>query len=332
VKRVATVPTARTIRRSVARCLPMLAALLTGPTLGSLASAAEAPDPSRIAVLAQAQSADDADDFGGLQARGGLLLDYQSPLQYAGFAAQSTRYSQDGWSEDVVGVGMLYRNQRRNTLEGLNAEAGLVSVGGKARPVGDVTWTLRPRESTGVELIAAGDIVGTREAIERAISYGLVGASVEQQFGERWTGIGLVGWQPFTDGNARALLRARFIYALLPEQGLSAQVRWRGYSSREDDVQGAYFNPERYRNWDAGFAWRRRFGTWVVAGLAGAGRERIDEESWRTTGLAELRTEGPVAGDSHLSVGLAYNRAAGFNAADDYWYGALNVSLIVPLR
>ncbi len=190
---------------------------------------------------------------------------------------------------------------------------------------------MRPRASTGVELIAAGDVVGTKEAIERGITYGLVAGSVEQQFGSRLTGIALVGWQPFTDGNSRSLVRARMIWSLLPEDGLSFQARWRQYASSKSDVDGAYFNPEHYKNWDAGLSLRRNVGHgWTVYGLAGGGQERVDNQSWQGTAIAELRAEGPVAGDKHLAISISYNRSAGFSNAPDYWYAAANVSLVVP--
>jgi len=287
-------------------------------------------DTSDWAVLAQVGLEDDADELGGLLLRGGALFGYRSHLQHFGVAAQNVRYAQDGWSENVPGIVGIYRSQRSDTLEGVRAEGGVVSVAGHARVVGDATWSHRPRESTGVELIAAGDVVGTREAVERGITYGLLGASVEQQFGERLTGIVLGGWQPFTDGNSRALVRARLILGLLPEQGLSAQVRWRQYRSSDSDVDGAYFNPDEYRNWDAGFALRRRLNGWTVSGLAGAGREKIDRASWQTTGIAELRAEGPLAGRARIAVALLYSRAAGFAGSDDYWYGSANVSVILP--
>jgi hypothetical protein len=294
-------------------------------------AAADGTATARTAVLAQIGLESDADDFGGLLARGGALFGYQSYLQNFGFAVQNTRYSQNGWNEDVPGVVGIYRNQRRDTLEGLRAEAGVVSLSGHARPIGDVTWSHRPRETTGIELIAAGGVVGTREALEQGISYGLAAASVEQQFGSRLTGIAFAGWQPFTDGNSRALLRARLIWGIAPEEGLSAQFRWRQYSSSKDDVDGAYFNPGHYRNWDAGLSLRRRVGTWTVAGLAGAGRERADDASWQTTTITELRAEGPLSGDMRLTIGVLYNRAAGFAASPDYWYGTASVGLIIPL-
>lgn len=302
--------------------------------LGLVAARAEAQaaPASDTAVVAQARYEDDADDMLGLLARGGLLFDYDSPYQYGGVAMQNVHYAQDGWSDDIVGIVGMYRNQQRTTLTGLRAEGGLAVVGGEVRPIGDVTWSLRPRESTGVELIAAGDVVATRAAIERSISYGYAAASVEQQFGPRWTATGLVGWQPFTDGNSRTQFRARLIYALMPEQGVSAQARWRQYSSSEQDVERAYFNPEHYRNWDVGLTWRRRVHGWTVAGLAGLGNERVDDQSWTSTGIFELRAEGTLRNESVLSLGLVYSRAAGFATAPDYWYGAFNVGLTVPLR
>lgn len=305
----------------------MLAALLLA---APLATAAETP-PGRIAVLAQAGADGDADDLDSLLLRGGALFGYRSHLQHAGFAAQNTHYAEGAWTLDVPGLVGIYRSQRPDTLEGVRAEAGLVSVSGRARFVGDATWSHRPRDSTGVELIAAGDVVGTRAALERGIAYGLAAASVEQQFGERLTAIALAGWQPFTDGNSRALLRARLIWSVLPEEGFSAQLRWRQYSSSKDDVQGAYFNPDHYRNWDAVLSLRRRVGTWRLAGLAGAGQERAGNASWQTTSIAELRAEGPLSGEMRLAFNFLYSRAAGFAATPDYWYTSAGVNLIVPM-
>jgi hypothetical protein len=312
--------------------LPIRVALATLAVLSlapSVSTATEGEQDERTGVLVESRFESDADDFDALLLRSGLLLDYRSHLQASGFAVQDTRYSQGHWSQDVPGIIGIYRSQKRDTMEGVRAEAGVVSVAGRARPVGDVTWSLRPRESTGFELIAAGDVVGTREAIERSITYGLLAASVEQQFGQRLTGIALVGWQPFTDGNSRTLFRARLILSVVPEHGLSAQVRWRQYTS-SDDGTTAYYNPGRYRNWDAGLTLRRHVGTWVVAGLAGAGQERADSGSWQATGIGELRAEGPLSGDVRLAVGLVYSSAAGFATSPDYWYSAVNASLIVP--
>ena len=320
----------RPARRRAARVTCGLMAALVGG-IPAAAGAATNDGEDRVAVLAQTGFEDDADSFSNRLLRGGALFGYQSHLRHWGVALQNSHYSQRGWSEDVTGVVGLYRNQRADTLEGLRAEAGLVSVAGHVRPIGDLTWTHRLRTTTGVELIAAGDVVGTQAAIERGISYGLLAASIEQQIGSRVTGILLGGWQPFTDGNSRTLLRARLIVGLLPEQGLSLQARWRQYRSSDSDVDGAYFNPDTYRNWDAGLSMRRRIAGWTLSGLAGAGRERVADTGWQTTSLAELRAEGPFAGKARIAFNLLYSRAAGFASADDYWYGSANLNIVVPL-
>jgi hypothetical protein len=291
-------------------------------------TAAESAD--RVAAVAQVGFEDDADGFNAAKLRAGALFDYASELQHAGLALQNTHYSTGGWSTDAPAIIGVYRNQRRDTLEGVRAEGGLVQVEGHTRVVGDATWSHRPRQTTGIELILAGDLVGTREALEQGIAYGLAGASVEQQFGHRFTGVAMAGWQPFTDGNSRALLRARMIWSLLPDQGISAQLRWRQYSSSDADVGGAYFNPDRYRTWDAVLSMRRRVGTWIVSGLAGGGQERVENGSWQSTGVAEASAEGPLSRDMRLACSAIYSNAAGFANSPDYWYGSVNVSLIVP--
>ena len=145
-------------------------------------------------------------------------------------------------------------------------------------------------------------------------------------------GIALAAFQrPKPGTGPHASLRAKLIVGLLPEQGLSLQARWRQYRSSDSDVDGAYFNPDTYRNWDAGLSMRRRIAGWTLSGLAGAGRERVADTGWQTTSLAELRAEGPFAGKARIAFNLLYSRAAGFASADDYWYGSANLNIVVPL-
>lgn len=271
----------------------------------------------------------DADSFHATRARLGGLFNYASAFDYLGVAAQTTHYSQSGWGENASGVVGLWRNQNRDTLTGINLEAGLVRVAGYTRPVGDVTWGLRPAEGTGIELLAAAGLVETQSAIEQGIGYTFWGASIEQALVDRLTAIALVGYQPFTDDNNRVHFRARLIFDLLPEHGVTAQIRWRQYDSSKTDVGGAYFNPDDYQQWLGVLAFRKRDAGWVWSGAAGAGQERFAGTT-QTTYLAELRAEGPVAGSARLAVLAVYNRSAGFSNSPDYWYALAGVTLIVP--
>jgi len=295
-----------------------------------LTMSAAAGARAQVAGLGEVSAAGDADHFGALRLRGGLLGGYRSPFRYAGVAAQTTHYTQSGWHADAPAVLFLWRNQKRDTLAGTMAEGGVVRVSGRKRLIGDATWSLRPSPRTGIELVASGGLVETRRAVENATAYTFGAVSIERELSKRFTAIGLAGVQHFTDGNERVHLRGRLIFVVVPEQGLSVQLRWRQYESRQLDVAGAYFNPEHYREWQGGLAMRKRYAGWVWSGTVAAGREEIDRSVQHTTKLADLRAEGTIGKGAHLALYASYNRSAGFGSADDYWYRVLGVTFIVP--
>jgi len=276
----------------------------------------------------------DADRFTAVRARAGGLFDYVSPLKYFGVAAQNTSYGQSGWHRDATGVVGLWRDQAPDTLAGINAELGAVEIGGRTRPVGDIAWGLRPATATGIELLAAAGLVETRPAIDQGIGYSFFGASIEQTLAARLTVIALAAYQPFTDGNDRVHVRARMVWDAWPEQGINMQVRWRQYRSRKIDVGGSYFDPESYQQWLGVVGFRKRMSGWVTSGAIGAGQEFIRNQGTTTQPayLAELRTEGTIAGDVRLALQAVYSRSAGFSDTPDYWYAQLGVTLMVPFR
>ena len=290
-----------------------------------LAAAAHAQSP---AVLGNVDIASDTDGFHASRVRIGGVYPYRSYVDHFGVAVQNTHYWQSGWSRDAAGIVGIWRDQDPNTLLGLNGEAGVVQVAGHTRGVGDVTWGFRPARDTGIEVIAAGDLVATQKAIDRAIAYGFVAASIEQTFAERFTAIALAGYQPFTDGNDRVHFRARLIWQALPEYGVNVQLRWRQYESHKDDVD-AYFNPERYRQWQGFLGFRRRFGSWVWIGGAGAGQEKVNADV-HPVRFAEIRGEGALTDRVRLALYAIYSRATGYVDAPDYAYRELGVTLICP--
>jgi hypothetical protein len=295
-----------------------------------VAMLAAAGAQAQMAALGDVSATGDADHFGALRLRGGVLADYESPFRYAGVAAQTTHYSRLGWHADAPAVLLLWRNQRRETLAGTIAEGGVVRVAGRTRLIGDATWSLRPAAHTGIELLASSDLVETRRALESATAHTFAAVSVERELSKRFTAIGLAGAQRFTDGNERVHLRGRLIWLLVPEQGLSAQLRWRQYESKQLDVGGAYFNPGRYREWQGGLAMRKRYAGWIWSGTVAAGREKIDGDVQRTTKLADVRAEGTLGKGTRLALHASYNRSAGFGTADNYWYRSVGVTVIVP--
>lgn len=304
-----------------ARTSGLLAALFAALT----AAAAHA----QTAGLGEISASGDADHFGALRLRTGALSGYTSPYHYAGLALQTTRYTQSGWHRDAPAVLFLWRNQKRDTLAGTIAEAGVVRIEGRTRVLGDATWSLRPNAHTGIELLAASGLVETRRALENATSHTFLGVSAERELG-RFTAIGLAGHQRFSDGNERVHLRARLIWLLVPQHGISAQLRWRQFRSDQLDVGGAYFNPRRYREWQAGLVMRKRHAGWIWSGTVAAGRETIDDHDERPTALADIRAEGPWGKRAHLVLNASYNRSAGFGNAERYWYRVIGVTVMVP--
>ena len=272
----------------------------------------------------------DTDGFHATRVRAGGLYPYASYVDYVGVAAQTTHYSQDDWQRDASGIVALWRNQDPATLAGVNAEGGVVRVAGHTRVVGDATWDLRPTPATGVELIAAGDLVATQKAIDRGVAYGFLAASVEHTFAERVTAIGLAGYQPFTDGNERLHWRARLIWLVAPDYGVNLQARFRGYESRQSDVAGAYFNPDRYRQWQGAVALRRRLSGWVVTGSIGFGRETINGTDEHPVTVAEARVEGPLTDRARLALYAVYSRSTAYVDAPDYAYRQIGATLIYP--
>jgi hypothetical protein len=144
------------------------------------------------------------------------------------------------------------------------------------------------------------------------------------------TAIGLVGYQPFTDGNDRVHWRARVIWQAVPDYGLNLQMRWRQYTSGKDDVEGAYFNPDRYRQWQGVVGFRRRLGAWVWTGALGAGRETINGSDTHPVRMAELRAEGALTDKVRLAWHASYNRSTGYVESPDYAYREVGVTLIYP--
>jgi hypothetical protein len=296
------------------------------------AGTAAAQDAPHFAPFADVVVANDSDGFHAFRARTGGFYPYANPWSHSGAAVQSTRFTQGEFSKDVAGVLGLYRDQRRDSLAGVEVEAGVVRVSGHLRPIGDATWRLTPLPGTAVDLTASADPVETPKALDRGIGYTFLAAGVEQQFGKRFTATGLAGWQSFSDGNSRAHLRARLIWLAVPEQGITLQLRYRQYSTHDADVGGAYFNPDDYRQWLGVAAIRKRYAGWVFSGGLGAGQERSTGDGLHASYIAEARGEGPIAGDVRLALRAGYYRSAGFIDSPNYAYRFVGATLVLPFR
>ena len=291
--------------------------------------AEEAP---AFATLADISFASDTDGFRVTRSRIGALSSYANPWSYAGAVMQSTRYAENGFRKDGNAVLGVYRDQRRDTLAGVDIEAGVVRVAGRLRPTGEMTLRMTTTLGSAIEMNASADLVETRKALNRAIGYTFFAAAADHQFGERFTLTALAGWQHFSDGNSRSHLRARLIWLALPDAGVTLQLRYRQYWSRDADVDGAYFNPLAYRQLLAVAAIRKRYDGWIYGGAIGAGQEFSTGSGTRPSYLAELRGDGPIAGDARLVLRAGYYRSAGYADSPDYAYQRAGATLVLPFH
>ena len=125
-------------------------------------------------------------------------------------------------------------------------------------------------------------------------------------------------------------MRARLIWLAVPDDGITLQLRYRQYSTRQTDVDGACFNPEDYRQWLGVAAIRKRYAGCTFSGVLGAGPERITGAEAHTTYLAEARAKGVIVGHVQLALHASYNQSVGFIGRPDYTYRLFGVTLIVP--
>lgn len=274
----------------------------------------------------------DTDGFKSARLRVGALVHYQSAYDLIAVGGGGTYYKQDDWSKERYTLAGAIRKMDRATGAGVTATAGISSVGDHLKLFGEGTWNIRLSQSTGVEFIGQRDFVETRAALDTGTMTNYLAASVDHAVNDRFTVIGLAGGQWFSDDNHRTHLRGRAIYALLPEQGLSVQVRAQGYESSRPGG-GLYFNPDRYERADIGLRLRRSIADWRVLATAGGGQEWIDHATRNPTSYAELGGQRSLASNLTLALTFAYYRASEADSvgSGDYNWRYFRALFIIPL-
>lgn len=95
----------------------------------------------------------------------------------------------------------------------------------------DSQYSMSLTDSTRVELM-----VETQNSINNNVFYTLTAASLEYKPLERVTLIGMLGDMIFSDTNTRAFMRLKAIYDLIPDYGVTAQIRYRHYHDSNVNV------------------------------------------------------------------------------------------------
>lgn len=279
-------------------------------------------------------SARDSDGFKRQTARAGAMVHYASPYEFLAVGASRDEFSQGVWSKGVNSILLAGRNVNRRTAEGYTGRLELTTNTDKIEWHGGLTWNKRFNEKAGMEMIFNRDVVETRAALDQATLANLYAVSLDYAFAERWTIIAMPTYRDFTDGNAQRGGRGWLIYNLLPEYGVSAQIKGQFYDSSRGSTQ--YFSPDDYQRAEMGLRMRHAFGDWRVFADAAMGRERINNEIEQPTTTLVLTGQRSFNNNITVAAQLSYFRASAAGAtidtSGDYNWRMLRLVMTVPLN
>lgn len=258
----------------------------------------------------------DSEGFGVTKVGAAYLSNYEHGDSYYGLSAQNNQYSQNSWSATGNQLGFVAKNINTHTGLGYNANLGLNVLGSSNVLTTDSAYGFAITKTTKLELLLNRDRVETQNSITNGIYYTLFGASVEQQISERLSFVGMLGNMYFSDGNSRPLVKAKAIYDLLPDYGVTAQIRYRQYRDTNTNVVNNYFNPDGYNETMLAFGIKQRVDGWLLSGSAGIGRQTVNADPSTTTQLVEASATSPFSSGIFFRARMGYSKSAGFNGPD----------------
>ncbi len=299
---------------------PVIAMLLA---LASTTACAQAPTlPEAPANRGMAVSVPDvfvSSDSEGFITRKvgiGLYPGYAHGERYTGLQVQRTHYSQSDWRAQSEALSLVHRAVNPRNALGYQVKVGIDQLDSRQLLTLDSSYHLALNDTTTAEFLVHRERVETPSALGEGLSMTSGGAGLWHQVNDRLNAGGIVQMMRFSDGNTRTQLRLRGVYDLLPEHGLTAQLRYRGYRASDTQVPRRYFNPGEFEEVMAAVGLRRQIAGWVVRGTLGLGRQRVDTDASTPTELAELSVTSPIAGPVFWRARAGYSRASGLQGPD----------------
>jgi len=272
----------------------------------------------------------DSEGFSAYKYRAGYMPLYEHGESYTGITYQHNYFTQNGWSSTGEQYTLLTKAINPRTGLGYSLNIGYNTENGHQLVTTDSNYGFRVTDSTKAELILNRDRVETQNSLNNGIYYTLGAASIEQQILERLTAIVMAGNMYFSDTNTRPIVRAKLIYDLVPDYGLTAQLSYRQYRDTNTSVPNNYFNPSTYSETMIAFGMRKRIAGWMLSGTAGVGRQTVNQDPSTTTQLYELAATSPVASnDYYFKTRTGYGKMAGFQGPN-YFYRYIMEEFIIP--
>lgn len=270
----------------------------------------------------------DNEDFSTRRVAAEYLPKFRHGDSLTGVRYTNHYFDQNGWSRHGHQLSVLHRNVDPATATGWQIDAGVHQQGGHGLLTLDGAWRKQVAERTGLELFINRDWVETENALDRGIHFTFVGAALDQGFGQHVTLAGVVGRQEFSDDNYRNHGRVRLIVQPNLDLGLTLQARYRIYRSDREDVDGAYFNPDKYQEGMLAVGWRQRVQGWTGSVLGGVGQQEVADDPNMSTHLLEVALQSPATSDYSFRLRAGLNRSAAFQGPN-YHYRYVQAEWII---
>lgn len=292
---------------------------------------AEEDAPSKQAIsIPNAYIASDSEGFSTYKYSAGYIPFYEHGDKNTGFTYQHNYFTQGNWDSSAEVYTLFTKAINPRTGLGYNLNVGYNTQNGYSLLTIDSNYGFRVTDSTKAEVFISRDRVETQNSLTNGIYYTFGGVSIEQQIVERFSAIVMAGNMYFSDTNTRPTVKAKLIYDLLPEYGLTAQLRYRQYRDTNTNVVNNYFNPSDYNETMIAFGARKRIAGWMLSGTAGVGRQTVNQDPSTTTQLYELAATSPIASnDYYFKTRAGYGKSAGF-LGPNYFYRYIMEELIFP--
>jgi len=293
--------------------------------------AQEVPEKNKQAlVIPDLYFSSDSEGFSAYKYRAGYMPLYEYGEKYTGISYQHNYFTQNGWDSSAEVYTLFTKSINPRTGLGYNLNIGYNLENGHKLVTTDSNYGFQLTKTTKAELMINRDRVETQNSLNNGIYYTLGAASIEQQILERLSAIVLAGNMYFSDTNTRPIIRARLVYDLVPDYGLTAQLRYRQYRDTNTTVPNNYFNPSTYNETMVAFGMRKRIEGWMLSGTAGVGRQTVNQDPSTTTQLYEIAVTSPIASnDYYFKTRAGYGKSAGFQGPN-YFYRFLMGELIIP--
>ncbi len=251
---------------------------------------------------------------------------YQDALHYQGIQASNFLYSNNDWSKSSSQVNYINKSINKKDYLGYTVNVGIKNLGQHNLATADINYGVKITESTAAEIFFNRDYVETVNSLNAGIYYNYYGASIQQEFLNRFTLIGLASQHQFSDDNTRTHLRVKLIYNIFPEYGINLQLRHRRFTN-SDEPKGNYFNPDQYFEDMLALGFRQRIEGWMFSSVIGVGKQKINGDQMTDTMLVEAEVSSPLVNRFYLNSKVGYTESAGFNGPD-YRYQYIQANLI----